>query len=52
VQGFALATAMFALGCGIDVRSMRRLRSAELLLGALSSVSVALLALPLVAVIA
>jgi uncharacterized integral membrane protein (TIGR00698 family) len=52
VQGFALATAMFALGCGIDVRSMRRLRSAEFLLGALSSVSVALLALPLVAVIA
>lgn len=39
VQGFALATAMFALGCGIDIRSMRRLRSTELLLGVLSSVS-------------
>lgn len=52
VQGLALATAMFALGCGIDVRSMRRLRSTEVLLGVLSTVSVALLALPLVAVVA
>jgi uncharacterized integral membrane protein (TIGR00698 family) len=51
VQGFALATAMFALGCAIDVGSMRRLRSSELLLGLLSTVSVALLALPLVAVV-
>lgn len=51
VQGLALATAMFALGCGIDAGSVRRLRRSELLLGLLSSVSVALLALPLVAVV-
>lgn len=48
VQVFALSTAMFALGCGIDVRSMRRLRSAEVVLGVASSACVALLALPLV----
>jgi uncharacterized integral membrane protein (TIGR00698 family) len=52
VQGLALATAMFALGCGIDVKSMRRLNSSEMLLGLLSSLSVALLALPIVAVLA
>lgn len=52
VQGFALSTAMFALGCGVDLRSLRRLRSAELLLGLLSSTIVAVLALPLVYVIA
>jgi uncharacterized integral membrane protein (TIGR00698 family) len=52
VQGYALATAMFALGCAIDIGSMRRLRSSEVMLGLLSSVIVALLALPLVVVIA
>jgi uncharacterized integral membrane protein (TIGR00698 family) len=48
VQGLALATAMFALGCGVDARSLRRLSSSELLLGLVSSIAVALLALPLV----
>lgn len=51
VQGFALATAMFALGCGIDIASMRRLRTNEMLLGVASTATVALLALPLVVVI-
>lgn len=48
VQSFALAMAMFALGCGVDLRSLRRLRSTELLLGLFSSTVVALLAFPLV----
>lgn len=48
VQVFALSTAMFALGCGIDIRSMRRLRGAEVALGFASTACVALLALPLV----
>ncbi|GAB3056516.1 hypothetical protein GCM10027053_17310 [Intrasporangium mesophilum] len=48
VQEFALATAMFALGCGVDVRALRRLGGADLLLGLLSSLLVAGLALTLV----
>jgi uncharacterized integral membrane protein (TIGR00698 family) len=52
VQVFALSTAMFALGCAIDVRSMRRLRPAEVMLGVASTACVALLALPLVFLVA
>lgn len=52
VQSLALAVAMFALGCGISLRSLRRLGSSDLLLGLLSSIVVAVLALPLVLVVA
>lgn len=50
VQELSLATAMFALGAGVDVRLLRKLGSAELLLGVLSSVLVAALAFSLVLV--
>jgi uncharacterized integral membrane protein (TIGR00698 family) len=48
VQELALAAAMFALGCGVDIRALRRLGRPDLLLGLLSSLLVAGLALTLV----
>lgn len=50
LQEFTLAAAMFALGCGVDLRALARLRGTEVLLGLLASVLVAILALPLVLV--
>ncbi len=48
VQSLALAAAMFALGCGINARALRRLRRAEVALGFASSAMIALLAMPAV----
>ena len=48
VQSLALTAAMFALGCGINARALRRLRRAEVALGFASSAMIALLAMPVV----
>jgi len=50
IQEFSLATAMFALGAGVDVRGLRKLGAPEVLLGVLSSALVAVLATSLVLV--
>ncbi len=48
LQELALAVAMFALGCGVDLRALRRLAGRDLVLGLLSSLLVAGLAFTLV----
>jgi uncharacterized integral membrane protein (TIGR00698 family) len=48
VQVLALASAMFALGCGIHAAALRRLRRQEVLLGVLAAVVVVLLAVPMI----
>ena len=46
MQAGALATAMFALGCGVDVATLRRTGAPVLALAAGATVLVALLGLP------
>jgi uncharacterized integral membrane protein (TIGR00698 family) len=48
IQVLSLASAMFALGCGIHTAALRRLRRREVLLGVAGAVTVTLLALPMI----
>jgi uncharacterized integral membrane protein (TIGR00698 family) len=51
LQVLALASAMFALGCGIHAAALRRLRRQEVFLGVSGALAVALLALPMIVVV-
>ena len=48
VQVLALASAMFALGCGVHASALRTLRRQEVMLGIMAAAIVAVLALPMI----